>query len=98
VSALEVELTGQGYLRVTAALAARCFPGGALVASLRGPEMWLIPLYGPGAGGLLLKRRNAQGDRSVLVTEVIPPEVAPGVYPAFWDEREAALRVALSRS
>lgn len=96
MSAFEVELTGQGYLRVTADVAARCFPKNLLVASLRDREMWLIPLHGPGAGGLLLKQRNSQGDRSVLLTEVLPAGTAPGVYPAVWDDREAALRVALT--
>jgi hypothetical protein len=77
-------------------VAARCFPSDLLVASVRGREMWLIPLRGPGAGGLLLKRRNPRGDRSVLLAGILPLDVAPGLYPAFWDEREAALRVAFA--
>ena len=51
MSPFAVELTGQGYLRVTSEVAAACFPGDLLVASVRGREMWLLPLRGPGAGG-----------------------------------------------
>lgn len=93
-----VNLTAQGYLQLPADLARRHFPSDLLVALAHGPELWLLPTRGPGAGGLLLKQRNASGDRSVLVAELLPPGTAPGERPAFWDERNAALRVALSGS
>jgi hypothetical protein len=41
----------------------------ALVA--RDGEVYLMPLSGPGAGGMLLKQRNAQGDRVLLATDFL---------------------------
>lgn len=92
---MHVELTQQGSLHIEAAIAQTYFPHNGLVALLRGPELWLLPIRGPAAGGLLLKQRNARGDRSVLIWEVLPPNTAPGTRSAFWDERNGALRVAL---
>ena len=91
-----VSLTAQGYLQLPAELARQHFPSDLLVALARGPELWLLPTRGPGAGGLLLKQRNAAGDRSVLVADLLPPGTPPGERPAFWDARSGALRVALS--
>jgi hypothetical protein len=92
MAALEVNLTPQGSLHLAADVARAYFPDDALVALVRGPELWLLPTRGAAAGGLLLKQRNARGDRSVLIWEVLPPF---GSYPAFWDARSGALRVAL---
>lgn len=92
---IEVEFTGEGYLRMGAEVASRYFPRDGLVALVRGPEMWLMPTHGDGSGGLLLKQRNAHGDRAVLVQEELPPRPVRGWRPAFWDESQGALRVAL---
>ncbi|HMQ55128.1 MAG TPA: hydrogenase maturation protease [Anaerolineae bacterium] len=92
---MEIRLTENGYLQLPAGLAHRYFPEDVLVALLKTPELWLLPLRGAGAGGLLLKQRNRQGDRSVLIWEQLPPNTPPGLYPAFWDEARGALRVAL---
>jgi hypothetical protein len=81
MAALEVNLTPQGSLHLAADVARAYFPDDALVALA--------------AGGLLLKQRNARGDRSVLIWEVLPPDTPFGSYPAFWDARSGALRVAL---
>jgi len=94
---MTVKLTDTGYLQLPADLAERYFPFDLLFAVVRGKELWLLPARGPGGGGLLLKRRNARGDRSVLVREMIP-ETPPGSLVAFWDERQSALRVALPAS
>lgn len=96
MSTLEVELSAQGYLHLAADLARRFFPHDVLVALPRGPELWLMPTRGAAAGGLLLKQRNARGDRSVLIWELLPPGTPPGPRLAFWDERSGALRVALA--
>jgi hypothetical protein len=96
MSTLEIELTAQGYLHLPAEVAASYFPQDVLVALPRGAELWLLPTRGAAAGGLLLKRRNARGDRSVLIWELLPPGTVPGPRPAFWDERGGALRVALA--
>ncbi|QJW94964.1 hydrogenase maturation protease [Frigoriglobus tundricola] len=90
-----VELTAGGDLRMSAAVAERFFPNGVLVPLRRGPELWLLPTRGAAAGGLLLKQRNAAGDRSVLVRESLGEEFSPGPREAAWDESQGALRVLL---
>ena len=89
-----VEITDDGNLRMTAEVAEKFFPSDSLVAVLRGTELWLMPLVGPEGGGLLLKQRNARGDRSTLIWEALPPDNPPsGERPAIWDEQQGALRV-----
>ncbi len=95
---MEVELTERGYLRIPAAIAQRYFPARVLVAFYDAPTLRLLPLRGPEAGGLLLKQRTLQGDCSVLVWEVIPPDYLPGHYTAVWDETQGALLVNLEMS
>lgn len=94
---MEITITEQGYLHLPAEMISRYFPSDGLVALLRGPELWLLPTRGPAAGGLLIKRRNLQGDGSVLLSEVLPPDALPGPQLGFWDARQGALRVALER-
>ena len=93
-----VELSGDGYLRLSAALAERFFPHGVLVPLVKPGEWWLLPTRGAAAGGLLLKVRNPAGDRAVLIRELLEESgqpVRPGVLPAAWDDRAGALRVRL---
>ena len=93
-----VELTGDGYLRLSAALAERFFPHGVLVPLVKPGEWWLLPTRGAAAGGLLLKVRNPAGDRAVLVRDLLDElggTVRPGVLPASWDHHAGALRVQL---
>jgi hypothetical protein len=92
---VDVELTEQGYLHLPIELAAQHFPGDVLVALLREGELWLLPLRGPAAGGLLLKQRNLRGDRSVLLRELLPEGTTPGERAARWDAESGALRVSL---
>ncbi len=94
---ISLQYDDRGYLRIPADIASRYFSGGSLVAQRRGPELWLLPLRGAEAGGLLLKQRNASGERSVLLWEQLPANVPPGEWPAFWDEAQSALRVAWER-
>jgi len=46
---------------------------GAVAAALveREGQVFLVPLNGPTAGGMLLKQRNAAGDRVLLATEFL---------------------------
>lgn len=88
-----VELTADGYLRLSAELAAGRFPSDAAAATLRDGELWLYPLRGPSSGGLLLKQRNAAGDRALLVREVLGDDVPAGTLPASWDDDNKALRI-----
>lgn len=91
----QLELTAQGYLHLPAALAQRYFPTDLLVVLLQADEIWLVPLRGPAAGDLLLKQRNARGDRSVLIWEALPPATSPGYRSAVWDATNGVLRVSL---
>ncbi|MBX7430924.1 hydrogenase maturation protease [Mycobacterium sp. Y57] len=90
-----VEFTADGYLRLDAELAAARFPSDAVVAMLRDDVFWLIPLRGPRSGGLLLKQRNPAGDRSVLVSEQLRETSLNGVFRAFWDDEQSALRIPI---
>lgn len=92
---VQVEITEQGYLRLSADVAQRYFPNAMLVPLRKGHELWLMPTRGGGAGGLLLKQRNAVGDRSVVIWESLPDDAEHGTRPAFWDNERGALRVAL---
>ncbi|SBS77844.1 Hydrogenase maturation protease [uncultured Mycobacterium sp.] len=92
---LEVEFTADGYIRLESALAASRFPSDAVAAVKRDGALWLIPLRGPGSGGLLLKQRNPAGDRTALVREVLEDHIPAGVRGAFWDDAEGALRIPL---
>ena len=93
---VDVEITGDGYLRMGADLAAGRFPSDALAAVPRDEELWLYPLRGPSSGGLLLKQRNPAGDRVVLVREMLGEGFPAGVRAAFWDDGHKALRIPLS--
>jgi hypothetical protein len=92
-----IAITDRGYLQLSAELAVRYFPNDALVVLVRDAELWLLPTLGGGAGGLVLKQRNRQGDRSVLIWELLPPDMPYGSRNAFWDEQNGALRVALAQ-
>lgn len=91
----QIELTAHGYLILTSQVARTFFPNDTLLAMPRGQELWLLPTRGPGGGGLMLKQRNLQGDRSVLVREALNDAYPVGQLPAFWDDQSGALRVAL---
>lgn len=94
---MQVELTSSGYLHIDAAVAER-FPTGTAIVLPRDEELWLMPVSHTGAGGLLLKLRNARGDRSVLVQEYLPEGVRAGNREAIWDDENGALRIPLLRS
>lgn len=93
-----IELTADGYVRIPASIAERYFPQGVVVALRKARELWLLPTQGPAVGGLLLKQRNAAGERSVLVREAIGENVVPGRRSARWDEQHGALRIGLEAS
>lgn len=92
---MQVELTDSGYLLISADIAATYFPNDVLVAMVKVPELWLLPMRGAAGGGLLLKQRNRAGDRSVLIWEILPDGTMIGQRAAFWDEDRGALRVSL---
>lgn len=89
------ELTADGYLRLTAALAQQYFPAGVCVAAMEGENLVLLPLHAEANGGLVLKQRNTAGDRSLLVSEVLGFQPHVGRFPISWHEDRGALVVAL---
>ncbi len=91
-----IEFTDQGSLRLDAETARLYFPSDTLVALVRGPELWLLPVRGAAAGGLLLKQRNLRGDRSVVLHGLFEREFPAGRHEAFWDAGHGALRVAFA--
>lgn len=93
--ALQVELRDDGYLLVPRALAADRFPNDLVFVTLRDGEMWLLPARGPGGGGFILKQRNVEGDRAVLVKEAVPAGTPAGPRAGVWDPDACALRFPL---
>jgi tetratricopeptide (TPR) repeat protein len=91
----EVEITSDGYLRLTQAVAGLFFQGDTLVALCKDDDLVLLPTRGSAGGGLILKQRNPAGDRSVLIAETLDFRMPAGRYVATWDDRVAGLRVAM---
>lgn len=94
---LTVEFTADGYLRLSAAVSAAHFPAHVAVGAVRDNQLWLLPLRGPRNGGLLLKQRNAAGERAVLMHELLADVVPTGTRRAFWDSDAGALRIPLEQ-
>lgn len=92
---MQVDITTKGYLIIPADMAATYFPNDVLIAMVKTPELWLLPMRGAAGGGLLLKQRNPAGDRSVLIWEALPEDTPSGTRAAFWDAERGAVRVAL---
>ncbi|MDP3950186.1 hydrogenase maturation protease [Microbacterium sp.] len=97
--AATVEVTQGGYLRIPLALAEQYFPGDACGLALEqgatGDELLLVPLQSTANGGQLLKRRNAAGDRVLLVRETLSDDLPVGQHRTRWDESRGALVVDL---
>lgn len=90
-----VDLTSTGYLHLPADLATHHFPADVCVARMDNGDMELLPLIGAGNGGLVLKQRNAAGDRSLLVNEVLGFAPIAGTFEVEWDDARGALRILL---
>ncbi|MBX9604481.1 MAG: hypothetical protein K2X35_26005 [Bryobacteraceae bacterium] len=91
---IEIQYTAEGYIHLSEDVAREYFPSDTLVMRVRDKELWMLPTRGAAAGGLLLKQRNRAGDRSFLAAPYLPPDTTPANWPAIWDERNGALRVA----
>jgi hypothetical protein len=87
----------QDRLHLSAELAASRFPHDVLVAALDGSDLILVPLRSPANGGLVLRQRNAAGERTVLIHEVFDfAQVPGGTFDAEWDAARGALIVRLA--
>lgn len=71
----------------------------SVVLVLRDGVLLVMPVRHAAAGGLLLKVRNARGDRVVQIQEFLRmhgyDDQLDAVCPAAWDARYAALAVSL---
>jgi hydrogenase maturation protease len=92
-----VEITEAGYLHLPARLAAERFPADVCVARFDGDDLVLMPLASSANGGLVLKQRNAAGDRSLLISEVFAFSPDTGSFGVAWDEANGALRVLMGQ-
>ena len=97
-SRYDVELTDAGCLLLPATLAAERFPGDVCLARVAGAGLELMPLHDAAYGGLVMKQRNAAGDRSVLVNEVLGFDLAGriGTHPSTWDAERGTLVIDLA--
>lgn len=93
----EVELTENGYLHMSAEFAGRHFPADVCAASLQAEELLLLPVHSQANGGHLLKLRNAAGDRSLLIREVLGDQALVGRFPASWDEGRGSVVIRIGR-
>lgn len=91
--AATVEITADGYLRLSAELAEQYFPADVVASIFDGRSLCLVPIRSAANGGHLLKQRNAAGDRTVLVRELCDADPAPGRYRVRWDHARGALAV-----
>jgi hypothetical protein len=90
---------GDGRLLLPRAICDRHFPGASSAALLeRDGEVYLVPLAGPSAGGLLLKQSNAQGDRVLVACDFLDERglgqfVAERTFEVRWVEDAGALLI-----
>ncbi|WP_220794166.1 hydrogenase maturation protease [Nocardioides pelophilus] len=95
-AAESVVVTADGYLHLDADLAERYFPAGVVGALADAGRVLLVPIRSQANGGHLLKRRNANGDRSLLIREILDADPEPGTCGVHWDMQRGALVVELS--
>ena len=92
---LRLNLSAEGYLRLSREDAEHFFPEDTLLALWRDGALVLLPTRGAAAGGLMLKQRNSNGDRSLLISEVFEFEIPAGDFTAAWDDSIGGLIVHL---
>jgi hypothetical protein len=90
---------GDGRVLLPRALCERYFAATpAAVLLEREDGIYLVPLGGPSAGGMLLKQRNAHGDRVLLAEEFLSPYglgrfSAERAFAVRWTEMAGALQI-----
>ena len=84
-------------MRISRDAAKEFFPEDTLLALWQDESLVLLPTRGAAAGGLLLKQRNARGDRSLLISEVFEFAIPAGRFTAEWDDSIGGLRANLPR-
>lgn len=94
---MNCEITNNGYLYIPSTVGDK-FPTNAVIAIIQKNELCIMPVSHVGAGGLILKQRNAKGDRAVFIQEIIPENTFRGVRQANWDQTMLALRIPLYKN
>jgi len=90
---------GDGRVLLPRAVCEFHFPGASSAALLeRDGQVFLVPLGGPSAGGMLLKQINAQGDRVLLATDFLAERglgrfAADRAFAVRWVEEAGALLI-----
>lgn len=87
-----------GNLYLDAETCARCFPGIQTIGMVvRDDQLWILPVHSPVSGGMLLKVRNARGDRVIHATEFLAGHGlmsdGSGACKAEWDASDQVLKV-----
>jgi len=91
---------GRGNLYLSREICDTYFPRVTAVALLvRDAEVMIVPLMPASAGGLLLKQRNARGDRVIHAQEFfrsrnLPEDFHRRALPVRWSTAPAALLVS----
>ncbi len=90
-----------GNLYLKAEIYQRWFEGVQTVVLLGDSQaLFVAPITHSPAGGLLMKIRNARGDRVIHASEALIgrglPSDLEGEFPATWDRSTAALRIDLT--
>lgn len=91
-----VELTTAGYLIIDGIDAARFLAAPTVLIDTCDDQIVVTPLHHAAVGGLILKQRNARGDRAVLIKEHLPARAEAGTRRATWDAGACVLRVPLA--
>lgn len=90
---------GDGRVLLPRAVCERHFPGASTAALLeREGQVFVVPLGGPSAGGMLLKQINALGDRVLLATDFLAKRglgrfAADRAFAVRWVEEAGALLI-----
>ena len=90
---------GDGRVLLPREVCERHFPGATSAALIeRDGQVFLVPLGGPSAGGMLLKQINARGDRVLLGTDFLAERglgrfVADRDFTVRWVEEAGALLI-----
>ena len=90
---------GDGRVLLPRAICDRHLAGASSAALLeRDGEVYLVPLAGPSAGGLLLKQTNAHGDRALRAPDFLAERglgqfVAERTFDVRWVDDAGALLI-----
>lgn len=93
------EITASGYLIMDANVASRYFPNDAMTSRVSESMLLLYPLTSALNGGLLLKVRDSQANRSCCLSELLRDiDFAPGLHFGSFDSGAHVVKLNLNVS